>query len=254
MLPQPISQPIPQPITSFDPVSHDLLVAAVNQHCAIVDASVEMRLGLPLPEPVASHLRRLSDNGTRFNTDRNSMQNAFEKRKREFSVGRLCAQHALRQLSITAEVPVDHDRKPIWPEGVVGSISHSDRYAWAVAARQSCVRHVGIDTEIIVDDETFENVVDEIAVEAEMKLLSKIHRHPTTAFTILFSAKESIYKCLYPSNEQYFGFHDVRLIDATETSVTFAQQPSNPNFATAPKHLTVRYLVVQRDVFTSIWV
>jgi len=244
--------PLPETCTSFDPVSHDLLSAAVKRHCAITDATTEVRLSLPLPAGVTTHLRSFQPSSNLIVVAEPA--HGFEKRNREFAAGRFCAQHALKQLAINAEVPVDTDRKPIWPQGIVGSISHSDNYAWAATARKGTIAGIGIDTETVVDDATLSQISKEITIDAEQELLAKIPHDGNTAFTILFSAKEAIYKCLYPKNEQYFGFHDVQLIDANDHSITFAQQPSNPNFSSAPRHLTVQYAVVQNDVFTSIWI
>lgn len=248
----------PEPITHFDPVSHDLLAATVQRHCAVLDCSTEVRLDLPLHSAATMHLRRFEftkdrsiDKGTSGHS-----KSAINKRSQEFEVGRFCARHALKQLqpALDTEIPADTDRKPIWPPEIVGSISHSHHYAWAVSAKKENISSIGIDTEIIVNGRTFQQVVNEITVEAEQELFSKVHHDIETAFTILFSAKESIYKCLYPRNEQFFGFHDVLLIAAQDQSVTFAQQPSNPNFSSAPQKLTVQYAVVDNDVFTSIWV
>ena len=243
MLPQPQTYP------SFDPVSHDLMSAAVQRQCEVLDSSTEVHLPLPLPETATTHLRSFHTTTTDAETT-----TGYDKRDREFKVGRFCAQHALKQLSIDATVPVDTDRKPIWPTGIIGSISHSENFAWAATLKQDTFRGIGIDTEIVVDDSTLRQVIDEITAADERDLFSEIHDDFKTAFTIVFSAKESIYKCLYPNNEQFFGFHDVKLIAATDATVTFTQQPSNPNFSSAPRDLTVHLAVAGRDVFTSIWI
>lgn len=244
--------PYPEPNFSNDGINLDpsSAVSQTNGASIVADASTEVALALPLPSSASNHLRKFNQGGAADNT----AQTGFEKRNREFAVGRHCAHEALKQLGITAEVPVAADRKPIWPTGIVGSISHSHHYAWAAVAKQDAVKSIGIDTEIIVDDRTIRQVAKEITVEAEQKLLSKLHADVKTAFTIVFSAKESIYKCLYPLNEQFFGFHDVLLVDVTDQTVTFEQQPSNPNYAIAPRELTVRFAIYQNDVFSAIWI
>ena len=239
--------PQPELNVSFDPVSHDLLSAAVQNHCEVVDLSTEAQLPLLLPETATTHLRS-------FNATNRIAAIGIEKRDREFKTGRFCAQHCLKQLSIDAEIPVDTDRKPVWPDGITGSISHSENFAWAATLKQDAFNGIGIDTEVIVDDSTLQQVFEEITLSEERDLLQQIHSDLNTAFTIVFSAKESIYKCLYPMNERYFGFHDVRLTDISDDTVTFTQQPSNPNFSSAPRNLTVRFAVAHQDIFTSIWI
>ena len=265
--------PYPEPNFSNDAINLDPSPVASQSNCAsaAVNASAEVRLALPLPSSASTHLRKFSRDHATGDTG-GTAQTGFEKRNREFAIGRHCARTALQQLGITAEVPVDTDRKPLWPTGIIGSISHRHHYAWAAVAKQAskdckditedavkdavedAVKGIGIDTEIVVDDRTIRQVAKEITVAAEQKLLSKIHDDVNTAFTIVFSAKESIYKCLYPLNEQFFGFHDVLLVEVNDETITFAQQPSNPNYAIAPRELTVRYAIHQTDVFSAIWI
>lgn len=210
-------------------------------------SSSEVRLALPLPACASTHMRK-------FLHAQGHSLTGVEKRDREFAVGRYCARQSLQRLKITADVPVDTDRKPVWPPGIVGSISHSHHYAWAATAEKNSIKGIGVDTEIIVDESTLRQIVKEITTDAEWKLLSLIDADIKTAFTVVFSAKESIFKCLYPLNEKFFGFHDVQLISANDQQVTFAQQPTSPNFLTAPRNLTVQYAVMDRDVFTTIWI
>ena len=247
--------PYPEHNLPNDAITQDPLAAAqaLESRCAVLDASTEVTLKLPLPPYASTHLRKFRQS-IENNDGPISAEAGFEKRNREFTVGRHCAQQALKRIGITADVPVDVDRSPIWPTGVIGSISHSHHYAWAAVAKNDSVKGIGIDTEIVVDDRTLRQVFKEITVEDEQKCLSKIHTDVNTAFTVVFSAKESIYKCLYPMNAQFFGFHDVLLVEATEETLIFAQQPSNPNFSIAPHELTVKYATHQNDVFTTIWI
>jgi len=245
--------PNPESNFSFDSTCVHPSATALQIPSAVLDTSTEAHLSLPLLPSAKTHLRKFTTCPEDSDVT-SKVEVGFEKRNREFAVGRHCARVALNYFDITAEVLVDTDRKPIWPAGIVGSISHSQHYAWAAVAKKNAVSGIGIDTEIVVDDATMRQVLKEITVEAERNLLAKIHSDVRTAFTVVFSAKESIYKCLYPMNEQFFGFHDVELIAASDHTVTFAQHPSNPNYSLAPRTLTVQYAVYQNDVFSTIWV
>ena len=51
---------------------------------------------------------------------------SVDKRKREFAAGRLCARRLLAEFGITDfPVRVADDRQPLWPESLVGSITHT---------------------------------------------------------------------------------------------------------------------------------
>lgn len=246
-----LSQPDPRstfsPPVPVDPTPIPIVVAPQQMWAQAQAISSEVRLALPLPACASTHMRK-------FLNVEDCGLTGTEKRNREFTAGRYCARQALGRLKITADVPVDTDRKPVWPDGVVGSISHSRHYAWAATAKKDSIKGIGVDTEIIVDDATLRQIVKEVTTDAEWKLLSLINADIKTAFTVVFSAKESIFKCLYPLNEKFFGFHDVQLISANDQQVTFCQQPTSPNFLTAPRNLTVQYAVMNHDVFTTIWI
>src|SRR5205814_2684364 len=63
---------------------------------------------------------------------------AVPKRRAEFFAGRLCAMLAIEELCGMAHaVPVKPDRSPSWPEGLLGSITHTDHRALAVVASKA---------------------------------------------------------------------------------------------------------------------
>ena len=73
-----------------------------------------------------------------------------QKRLADFSTGRYCAIKALEQLGINNSIiPIGKDREPIWPEGIVGSISHCDSLTGAIVAKSSDHISLGLDIEEI---------------------------------------------------------------------------------------------------------
>ena len=72
--------------------------------------------------------------------------NAVEKRRREFACGRHFVRSCLRALGRPDEpLPVRADRSPRWPDGLVGSITHTDTYCAAAVARADDVDSIGIE-------------------------------------------------------------------------------------------------------------
>lgn len=79
-------------------------------------------------------------------TENKVIQSACSKRRREFRSGRNVARAALQALGQpTVSLPSDAHRRPIWPKGIHGSISHCDDLAMAVAARG--LSGIGVDVE-----------------------------------------------------------------------------------------------------------
>jgi|GEM_PF-464727 len=145
---------------------------------------------------------------------------ASPKRRREFAAGRICAERCLEdQWHYRAEIGIGPDRSPIWPNGFVGSISHSNEIAWAVVAPKEQVRGIGIDCEQIVDEQTAEETCDQVASSDELASLLLAGLTLEEAFTLTFSIKEAIYKCLYPLGIKSLQFRDIQVSDATDAQV-----------------------------------
>jgi 4'-phosphopantetheinyl transferase EntD len=139
--------------------------------------------------------------------------NAVESRRREFITARRCARDALAKLGY-APVPIraGPKREPLWPAGVVGSITHTSGFRAAAVASQSVFASIGIDTE--QNGKLPDGVEESITVPGESEMLAALSRaFPTTHWDrLLFSAKESVYKAWYPLTGRWLGFEDARLV------------------------------------------
>jgi 4'-phosphopantetheinyl transferase EntD len=133
-----------------------------------------------------------------FPEERAAVYGAVPRRQREFATGRVCARAMLRRLG-GPNVPIlaDERRRPIWPVGFVGSITHCPDACVAAVARCSAFAGVGIDVE---PDATLDSELWEwICTDAELAWLQEQHAdHRGRLARVLFSAKESTYKCLSP--------------------------------------------------------
>jgi enterobactin synthetase component D len=136
------------------------------------------------------------------------LDRAIAIRKDEFAAGRYCAWRALGKSAI----PQAKDRAPIWPAGFVGSIAHSDGVAAAAVARVADRASIGLDVEPCMTDERATTVRARLLTAGDEEALADLAGwSPGEKVTLVFSAKEAIYKCLHPICGQFFGFHDARL-------------------------------------------
>jgi len=137
---------------------------------------------------------------------------AVAKRREEFTAGRAAANRAMRELGIAAPPPVPQGkmREPLWPEGVVGSITHSHPWTIAVAARSSSVAAIGIDLESSARMKE-EDISRHICIDSEIAWM-RGHPQPLRALTMIFSSKEAVFKALSPRCKRYFDFKDARLV------------------------------------------
>lgn len=140
---------------------------------------------------------------------------AVIKRRAEFLAGRIAAQTILKEEGVTATIGVQSDRSPQWPLGWNGSISHTDKYAIAVIVPKNEGIFLGVDIEIF-NQKVFEDTADVFLTHTEKVFLESTNMHFHIAFLIAFSAKESLFKALYPSVRRYFGFHAARICKIEE--------------------------------------
>jgi enterobactin synthetase component D / holo-[acyl-carrier protein] synthase len=149
---------------------------------------------------------------------------AVEKRRREFVTARACAREALGRLGRPAEaIPSGPRGEPLWPAGIVGSITHCDGYRACAAARADDLLTIGVDAEPNLA--LPEGVLGDIALPEERRWLRDLARQaPATHWDrLLFCIKESIYKAWFPLAGRWLGFEDATVeIDRREG--TFASR------------------------------
>lgn len=134
---------------------------------------------------------------------------AVEKRQREFATARACAREALARLGQPPRPILSGPKgEPLWPPGVVGSITHCDGYRACAVAPASELMTIGIDAE--PDLALPDGLLADIALPEERTLLRDLaQRAPGTHWDrLLFSIKESIYKAWFPLAERWLGFED----------------------------------------------
>jgi 4'-phosphopantetheinyl transferase EntD len=144
------------------------------------------------------------------------LQHALPKRRFEFGTARQCARRALAALGVapTALLP-RRDRAPAWPDGIVGSISHTDDYCAVAVALSPPLRSIGLDVEMLQAVES--RLIPVILTTREIAVVEAQPEARRDALIVLhFSAKEAYYKCQYPVTEQFLHFHDVELVFDTE--------------------------------------
>jgi 4'-phosphopantetheinyl transferase EntD len=146
---------------------------------------------------------------TLFPEEEALVRDAVVKRRREFTTARHCARTALAGLGIPP-VPVlaGSRREPLWPHGVVGSITHCLGYRAAAVGFADAVVTIGIDAE--PNEPLPPGVLDSIARPEELSWVAHRQRtQPAVCWDrLLFSAKESVYKAWYPLARRWLDFEE----------------------------------------------
>jgi enterobactin synthetase component D / holo-[acyl-carrier protein] synthase len=134
---------------------------------------------------------------------------AVQKRRREFATARDCARRALGSLGVAPGPILRGERgAPQWPAGIVGSITHCAGYRAAAVAQAGQVLTIGLDAEPA--ESLPGEVLGLVTRPGERDRLRDLARDvPGVCWdTLLFSAKESVYKAWFPLARRWLGFGD----------------------------------------------
>ncbi|WP_128178761.1 4'-phosphopantetheinyl transferase family protein [[Pantoea] beijingensis] len=140
------------------------------------------------------------------------LQKAVKKRRAEYLASRYATRRLLETCGITDFLlKNDSDRVPIWPKGVIGSLSHCYQRA-VIVTTQRTKTLIGVDVEHVMTPATAENIYQSILSPNEHKRLIESGLSFAAALTLIFSFKESLYKALFPGLRQFIDFHSAEVI------------------------------------------
>ncbi|UVK49305.1 4'-phosphopantetheinyl transferase superfamily protein (plasmid) [Mesorhizobium sp. AR07] len=185
--------------------------------------------------------------------EESAIATAAESRRREFSIGRACARAALSKLGFSpCAIPSGPHREPLWPPGVVGSITHCAGFCAAAVAQHGDYAALGIDAE--VDEELPSGVLELISVDEERYWLANAPRRLNWD-RLLFSAKESIFKAWFPLTREWLGFEDAVVTIIPDDGTFHARLPHT--FLPAEDHaweLRGRFIISNGLILTAVFV
>lgn len=144
------------------------------------------------------------------------------------ALGREVASTLLNELgSQSLDVVAGPSGEPIWPDGFFGSISHCSARSkgpslapdtlLAAVALTSQRSLIGIDIEPLQSAHKAERVSSRIFQPTELATLESTEHE--SFHLIGFSAKETLYKALYPFCRFWFGFLSVSIRDASSSQL-----------------------------------
>ncbi|WP_415889733.1 4'-phosphopantetheinyl transferase family protein [Neptuniibacter sp. SY11_33] len=180
-----------------------------------------------------------------------SVADASLKRQCEYLAGRYCATDSLSKagLSLPIEIGIGTHGSPIWPQGFIGSISHcEDLAASVVMPKASSNSTIGLDIERVM--------TAEVAKEVESRILFGKDRDHQSAFdnfeqflTTLFSAKEALYKAIYPQAKKVLEFDNAQLeaVYPEENRLTLSLTTSINKHLPQGRLFSVEYRPIDRD-------
>lgn len=141
-----------------------------------------------------------------------SIKNSVRKRQAEFLSGRFAASRALGLLGLKGfNIGIGEHRNPVWPENVIASISHCDARAICMASLKDQKKMIGVDIENWLTGQSARQISYLVAGRQEKSYFETLSLPFEQCVTIAFSAKESLYKAIFPSVNRYLDFDVARV-------------------------------------------
>lgn len=211
------------------------------------------RIAALLPTGVALDVREIGDAAdSLFPIEREAVARVVAKRTREFSTGRLCARAAMAALGVPPHpIPVGPQREPVWPDGLVGTISHGGELCLAAVSKQDRILALGIDLE--VGDPLDPEVRGLICTPDELRGAPAWVGAGVDPHKLVFSAKEALYKALFPHARRYIDFLEVEIgVDADAGAWRPTSLPPDVSGRVGAP-IEGRFLVAEGYVVTAAW-
>jgi len=218
-----------------------------------IDTFFQSQLGYPLhcAQFDVKHYtsQYFSDFGITFPT---KLSGAVVKRQAEYLAGRVCAKNALLTFGVNDfQITSAENRAPIWPKNMCGSITHTQNIAAAAVTNNPNVSGLGIDIECVMEEEQEKELCSYIITPNEKSTFLKLSKLSSNPLTIIFSAKESIYKALYPTVRRFFDFNAVTLVEFDNNKLIFIINNQLSSNVPKGKLITVYYQKDTNFVFTE---
>jgi 4'-phosphopantetheinyl transferase EntD len=188
--------------------------------------------------------------------ERELVENFTAKKQAEFAAGRQCARQALAYFGIKNHAILkDETGRPIWPEGFTGSISHCQGMYGAAVCKSSACKSLGFDVELIPRKIHEHEVLKRICLPEELDEISGLSGSNFKVIArLIFSAKESAFKCLSCLNHGQMGYKSIHIRLAREKGTFSAQFALSHDCESPVPECPGRYLVIGEYVFTGCWI
>ncbi len=208
-----------------------------------------------LPEPIVFCCGKIDQcQEDLFTEEMPYVQNMVLKRKKEFIAGRSLVRRAFSKLDYpNCAIPVGTKREPIWPTDISGSITHDGDYCCVAVVKKNKLSLVGIDlaSQSPLDD----NLKELICTKRDFINIQSMNRFvlQIDPYKLVFSIKESVYKCLFPIVKEYFDFRDVTIEIKPDTKTSLINLENSHLKKIVDLKLTSKFCFVDDYIFTAVW-
>jgi len=186
---------------------------------------------------IAFRLIAVGDENALLPDERPPFEASVVRVRRASGAARIAARNLLASFGHDLpSIPRGTAGKPIWPSGIVGSLTHDHHVAVAAIAQRDQYFGLGIDIEPV--EALPEDLLPIVATPAERKRIGDA----TIAGRVLFSAKEAVYKAVYPLDGLFLDHLDVEIDFGRSQGFVNNGRIVDLRFAVGERILTLAYL------------
>jgi 4'-phosphopantetheinyl transferase EntD len=133
-------------------------------------------------------------------------------------------------------IPRSTGGKPVWPDGIVGSMAHDSNVAIAAVAAQKDFLSIGIDVEPA--EPLAPDLLDIVATAKERETI----QDDPCGGRLLFAVKEAIYKAVYPLDGVFLDHHDVEVSLSAGTAAIRNERTIRFRYCVAPRIVVLAFI------------
>jgi 4'-phosphopantetheinyl transferase EntD len=176
------------------------------------------------------------------------------KRFNEFIAGRTCCKRCLNRMSIS-DFPVLKDKfgLPVFPDHIVGSISHTKSIGIAITGKKEEYKALGIDVEEI--GRIKKQHIGIFTTQEELNFLIQLSGFKQEAYsTLIFSAKEACHKLMFSISKNILDFKNINISVTGSNSFTVRMLKKSNGYFTSETMLTGIYSLSKKYIITTIFI
>ena len=136
------------------------------------------------------------------------------QRRAQFALGRTIARRAIAGLGrVGSSILMDADGAPVWPNGVVGSITHKRQNCLVAVAFSTRFHGIGVDLEDDAVDAAEDVIIQSVCTFPSERAVSPgVNAACRSPGTLVLTCKEAIYKALFPTARVDIGWEDIEVV------------------------------------------
>ncbi|GAB3385464.1 4'-phosphopantetheinyl transferase family protein [Lysobacter fragariae] len=179
------------------------------------------------------------------------------KRQAEYFHGRILVRTALLALGLPSQdIASGAHREPLWPDGLIGSITHTQSRAAVIVMPAGRLRAIGMDIETVSPLLAASPLREEVFSADEVAQLDAVATNGLreALYTVGFSAKESFFKAAFGQVGRYFGFDalGVTRIDLDEGAIEFMVLQELSTELTPGARVQVRFTRIDESTVLTV--